>query len=347
LAVTTLNNNGGLVIGGRTHLLVLHVEDTKNTPGEAVDAARRLIDQQGIAALIGPNISRNAIPVAAIAENARIPMITPGSTNPQTTADKTYVFRVAFTDPFQGKVMARFARQDLDLASVAVLFDVANAYNRDIAASFKQAYEGLGGEVVAFESYITGDQDFRPQLARIRESRPEALFLPNYNADVALQVQQARQMGIDALILGSDGWTPTHLTHISELEGAFLSHHWHLGVAETNDRARSFIDIYRRTYHQDPDIMAAQTYDAFGLLYDVLRRTGRTDPESIRQGLSQTAQYQGVTGTMTYHNTGGDPQKHALIMHIRNGQTVLFKVVAPQPEPPQETSSNALSTVTE
>ncbi|MCP4656725.1 MAG: ABC transporter substrate-binding protein [bacterium] len=330
LALAAVKDAGGLDVGGEKRQVVLIVEDTKRMPGEAMDAARRTI-QQNVVAVVGPNRSREAIPVANVAENARVPMISPESTHPQMTAGNDYAFRVSFTDPFQGRVMAGFAVEELHISTAAVLYDVANIYNRDIAAAFKEAMEAAGGQVVAFESYTTGDQDFRPQLQRVRDGKPEALFLPNSDADVAVQAKQARRLGIDAVILGSDAWSPGDITHHPELEGSFVSGPWNPDLADENAQIRTFIAAYRRAYDRDPTNTAALTYDAFGLLFQAIRSAGQADPERIRQALAQIENYRGVTGTITYRGTGGDPQKHVVIIQIKQGKIVPFQKVKPLP----------------
>ncbi len=330
LAAQRINDAGGLDIGGQKHKVVLIIEDTQNRPAEAVDAARRLISQQNVVALVGPNISRNAIPVAGVAENARIPMISPGSSNPETTAGKAYVFRVAFIDPFQGRVMARFAIEELGAATAAVLYDVANVSTRSIAEVFQAVFEEEGGQVLAFESYTTGDEDFDGPLARIRAGQPDVLFLPNYTNDVIVQGQQARQMGIEAVILGSDGAASQRLINHPELEGAYLSDHGHLDMAEANDEMRAFVAAYRQAYDEDPVIsMAPLTYDAFALLFEAIARGGKADPESIRQGLSNIAGYRGLTGTITYRGTEGDPPKSVVILQVKPGRTRFHKLANP------------------
>ena len=180
LAVQKVNDAGGLDVGGRKQKVVLVIEDNQDKAEVAVSAAQKLINQENVVAIVGPQASRNAIPVSNVAENAHIPMVSPWSTNPETTAGKQYVFRVAFIDPFQGRVMARFAIEEFGAQKAGVLYDVASAYNKGIAEIFKQVFEEAGGQVVAFESYTTGEQDFSRQLENIRDSGAEVLFLPNY-----------------------------------------------------------------------------------------------------------------------------------------------------------------------
>lgn len=326
LAVGAINDAGGLLVGEQKYRLILRIEDDKNMPDTAVSAARKLIFQEGIVAIIGPHLSHSAIRVASLAEEAGIPMITPSSTNPETTAGKQYVFRVAFIDSFQGQVMANFARFDLEAGKAAVLYDIANAYNRDIAEIFKQVFEDAQGQIVAFESYTTGEEDFTQQLTRILHSEADVLFLPNFSQEVSLQAQQVRAIGINAIIIGSDSWGGDLLSLEPTLDGAFFSTHYSPDIA--NREAQQFVNAYQARYGRPPDEAAALTYDAFGLLFRAMQSEPQVTPESIRQGLQQIKLYEGVSGTMTFDNSG-DPQRSAVILRITEGKTVMYKLVDP------------------
>ncbi len=326
LAVKEVNEAGGLDIGGQKMEIVLLIEDDEDKEESAVSAAQKLINQSNVVAIIGPQASRNAIPASTIAENARIPMISPWSTNPETTAGKKYVFRVAFIDPFQGRVMARFAMEELGARKAAVLYDVASAYNKGIAEIFKQVFEEAGGQVVAFETYTTGEEDFRTQLTAIRDSGADVLFLPNYYNEVPLQVRQARKLGVKATIIGSDSWGRLSPEDMADMEGLFFSTHYAPDIA--SDVAQDFIKKYKAAYGEVPDDVAALTYDAFGMLFQAMKSQGRADPESIRNGLAAISRYEGVTGMMEYKGTG-DPVKSAVILQIKDGEFTFYKLASP------------------
>jgi len=327
LALQTVNDAGGLDIGGQKQKITLHIEDDQDRAELATRAAQKLINQDRVAALIGPSLSRNAIPVADVSEGARIPMISPNSTNPTTTAGKKYVFRVDFIDPFQGRVIARFARDELHAQSAAVLYDVASAYNKGIAEVFRQVFTEAGGQVVAFESYTSGEKNFAPQLARIKQSGASVLFLPNYDNDVPTQAQQARQTGITAILLGADAWGTLKAEHLGELEGSFFSTDW--AIEAPGERSQAFVKRFRDTYNRPPNNIAALAYDAVGLLLASMRSQGKSDPEAIRAGLSAITDYAGATGTIGYAGGGGDPVKSALILQIKGGRVVLDRQVDP------------------
>lgn len=180
LVVDQINDAGGLEVAGETYKVVLLIEDDEDKADIASRKALILFNQREAVALVGPQASRNAIPASIVAQRAQIPMISPWSTNPETTLNKEWVFRAGFIDPFQGGVLARFLRDQLEAKTGAVIFDVASVYNRDLANVFKSSFEGLGGEIVAFETYTADAPDITQQLSRVKDSGAEVLFLPNY-----------------------------------------------------------------------------------------------------------------------------------------------------------------------
>ncbi len=328
LAVDQVNAAGGLEVGGRRYTVRLVVEDNEDDAASAVAATTKLITQNQVVAVIGPNASRNAIPAAQIAENWRTPLISPWSTNPTTTAGKRYVFRAAFIDDFQGEVVAAFARNNLGAQTAAVLFDIASEYNKGIAEIFRSSFEALGGRVVAWETYTTGDRDFSSQLTNIRAANPDVLFLPNYYSEVPLQVQQARRLGIGARILGSDSWGSAELLTLggADMEGLFFTTHYAPDIA--TPVAREFISAYEARYGNTPDDVAALTYDSMQLLFQALQKAGRVDREAVRNALASITDFEGVTGSMRFEGTG-DPVKSAVIIQIRDGKFTYYDSVAP------------------
>lgn len=326
LAIEEVNQTGGLQVGTRRHPIELVIGDTESKPEVAASVAQSLINQENVVAIIGPQYSRYAIPVSRLAEQARIPMISPRSTNPETTEGKHYVFRAIFTDTVQGEVIAKFAYEELKAKKAAVLYDIASPYNQGIAQVFKQVFTGSGGTVVAFESYTTGVQDFSEHLQTIRATKPDVLFLPNYANEVPLQAKQARQGGVQATLLGADAWGGMKAADRRWLEGAYFSDHYIPG--RDNSTTQAFIQRYRQTYGYEPGANAAATYDSMGLLLSVIQQQGSTDSESIREGITTFGAYYGVTGTLEYQGTG-DPNVSVAILHIRNGQATFFREITP------------------
>ncbi|HAY22309.1 MAG TPA: ethanolamine utilization protein EutJ [Desulfobacterales bacterium] len=323
-----INQEGGLKVGNKALPVRLFIEDNEDKAESAAAAAQKLINQNNVLAIIGPNASGNAIPAARICEDNGVIMISPWSTNPKTTEGKKFIFRACFIDDFQGQVMAKFARQKLRVGTAAVLYDVASEYNKGIAEFFKKFFEADGGKVVAFASYTTGDKDFSSQLTTIKATNPQLLFLPNYYNEVPLQVKQARNQGLIGDIIGSDSWGSQELLKLGgqELEGAYFSTHYAPDLA--SPRAQKFISEYETCYGKKPDDVAALTYDAGLLLCQAIIQAGSLDRGKVRDALAQITEYEGVTGRMTFRGSG-DPIKSAVILQIRDGQFKYFATVQP------------------
>lgn len=327
LAADQANRNGGLQIDGKSHTVELVIADTQSTPEGAVEAAQTLINQAGVVAIVGPQYSRYAIPVARLAEQSKVPMISPRSTNPETTAGKQYVFRSIFTDSFQGDVIARFARENLNSQRAAVLYDIASPYNRGLAEVFQQVYTQAGGTIVAFESYTTGEQTFKAQVQRIRESSPDVVFLPNYENEIANQAQQIRQERIQATLLGTDSWGSMDGTdRTANLNGAYYSDQFIPN--KDSDRTQGFITRFQDAYGYLPPAGAAATYDSLGILFQAIETQGSIEPDAIRHGIANLGEYTGVTGTLLYQGSG-DPKVSVAILKVESGRVSLYEEIAP------------------
>lgn len=335
MAVQEINDAGGLEVGGKKYKIELVIEDNAGKADQSASAAQKLITQDNVVAIIGPNASRYAIPASEIAESSKVVLISPWSTNPKTTINekdntaKKYVFRACFIDPFQGRVVAKFALDNLKATKAAVLYDVASDYNKGIAEFFKQTFEENGGQVVAFETYTTGDKDFTAQLTKIKDAGPEVIFLPNYYSEVPLQVQQAHRLGIEVPFLGSDSWGSSELTKLcgNECEGYYFSTHY--AADNAAPAAKKFIDAYKAKHGNAPDDVAALTYDAFGLLWQALQSAGNVDRQAVRDALAKIPNYEGVTGSMQFQEGSGDPIKSAVILQVKEGGFVFFANAAP------------------
>ncbi len=317
LAARVVNDSGGLTVGGRRYRVMVVIRDVGDQADKATAAARELINTERVAALVGPQFSRDALPVANLAEAAQVPMISPMSSNREVTRDKRFVFRVAFTDDVQGAAAARFALEQLKARRAAVLYDVAGEYSRGLAQEFVAHFERGGGRMVAREEFTTdAATDFRPQLRRIRAARPDVLFLPNFMPPLRSQLSQAREVGVAAVFLGSDSWDAGILA-TPESDGSFVVNQWHSGMA-SDSSSRRVLAAFRALYGHDARTTAAATWDAFHLLFHAARSAGSVDPSALRDGLAAIAGYQGVTGAISFAG-GNDPAKSAAIVRVERG----------------------------
>jgi branched-chain amino acid transport system substrate-binding protein len=328
MLVADLNAAGGLEIAGKKHLVELVVGDNGGKADQAASTAQRLISQNDVLAMVGPNASACAIPASAIAESLGVTMISPWSTNPKTTLDattgkhKAFVFRGCFTDLFQGRVLAKFTLDNLKAKRAAVLYDVASEAPNGQATLFKEAFVKNGGEVVAFETYTTGDRDFSAQLTKIRAANPDVFFIPAYYNDVTLITQQARRLGLTVPFVGSDTWSTPEIVKLggADVEGAYFCNHYSTQIA--TPAARKFVADYEARYGQAPDDVAALTYDSLGLLLEAVKASGKVDDRrAVRDALAAIPARDGVTGAMRFTpEAGGDPEKSAVILQIKDGK---------------------------
>jgi branched-chain amino acid transport system substrate-binding protein len=335
MAVQEINDAGGFQFGDKKYKVDLIIEDNAGKADQSVSAAQKLITQKKVVAIVGPNASRYALPAAEIAESSKVVLITPWSTTPKTTLDsktglsKNYVFRSCFIDPFQGRVVAKFTLEKLQLKKAAILYDVASEYNKGIAEIFKDVYEKNGGKVVAFETYTTNDKDFSSQLTKIKRAAPQIIFLPNYYSEVPLQIQQAKRLGIKVPFIGSDSWGSEELLKLcgKDCNDYYFSTHYAADAA--TDVTKKFIESYKAKYGSTPDDVAALTYDSFGLLWQALKSAGKNDRQAVRDALAKIPQYDGVTGTMQFKEGSGDPVKSAVILKIIDGKFTWFANAKP------------------
>ncbi|NJD61835.1 MAG: ABC transporter substrate-binding protein [Deltaproteobacteria bacterium] len=328
IAVDEANRAGG-VAGMK---IVPVVVDDKNDPTEASNAANLLIHQQKVRAIIGSVTSKTTIPVSDLAQSGKIPTISPSATNPKVTvADgkrKTYMFRACFIDPFQGKVMAKFARESLFKDRAAVLYDASNDYSKGIAEYFSDAFTLMGGKVAAFESYGKDDVDFSALLTKVKASDADVLFLPDYYNKVGLIAKQAREKGIRAALIGPDGWDSPDLVKVAgdAIEGGYFSNHY--SPDDTRPEVVAWVKKYKDKFGQTPDALGTLAYDATNLMLEAIRKANSDDPAKIREALASIKGFKGVTGESAM-DENGNAVKSAVILQMVNGKQKFVKGVSP------------------
>jgi branched-chain amino acid transport system substrate-binding protein len=236
------------------------------------------------------------------------------------------VFRTCFIDPFQGAVMARFAREELKAKRVAILFDFKQDYSVGLADFFRKKFTELGGEVGADERYTSGDIEFRAQLTTIRAASPDAVFVPGYYTEVGLIAKQARELGLDVPLLGGDGWDSAKTLEIggAAVEGYYFSNHY--AADSDSPKVKDFVKRYREKHGEAPDAMAALGYDAAGILADALDRAGDVKGEKLRDAIAATHDYDGVTGKISI-DEARNARKDAVVLKIEGGRFRFYRSV--------------------
>ncbi len=305
---------GGRLLGKPVHLAV---EDTRGDSSEAASAVMRLIHVEGAAGILGEVASSLSLAGGRICQRYGVPMVSPSSTNPAVTSLGPYVFRVCFIDPFQGDVMARFARETLRAQRVALFIEQGSAYAVGLAEAFRRSFTAAGGAISDTQAYRSGDTHFSAQLGSILASNPEAIFVPGYYTEVALIAREARGQGFRGKILGGDGWSSASLTRNDDdkLVGDYFSDGFSPEGA-TTDVARDFAARFRRAYNAEPSGLAALGHDAALALVSAIERAGTTEHRAVRDALASTRDLQGATGSITL-NERRDAVKSAVIIEVR------------------------------
>jgi branched-chain amino acid transport system substrate-binding protein len=324
MAIDDLNAAGGVL--GRPLLLV--TEDTQSKPGETATVVKKLISRDKVVALLGEVASSRSLEAAPIAQAAKIPMISPASTNPKVTETGAYIFRTCFIDPFQGPVMARFAREHLKAKRVALVVSNSSAYSIGLAKFFRESFVANGGTIVLEQKYSEGDKDFKAQLTAIKAAGVDAVFNPGYYNEGALIVRQARDLGLTLPIFGADSWEAEALMQLGgkAMEGAYLCSHY--SPEDPSPRVQNFVAAYKKRFGSTPDSNASLGYDSVLVLVDAIRRAGTTERDALREAIATTRDFMAVTGKITI-DSERNASKNAVIVQVRNGKFEFVQSMSP------------------
>lgn len=331
LCFDQVNAQGGIHLGdGQAYTFRFICEDDAGAPDVAVNAFRKLIDQDRVFAIIGTVMSKCTLAGAAEAQRAKVVTISPASTNEGVTQIGDYIFRACFIDAFQGQVVARYAYANAGARRAAIIYDNGNDYSKGLAETFRATFTQLGGQVVASEAFTDEAKttDFAVQLTTIKNANPDILFVPCYYAADARIAKQARALGLNVPITGCDGWDSPRLAELAgaAAEGVTFSNHY--SKDDTRPEVQAFISAYRAKHNETPDALAALGYDAATLMVDAIRRAGRVDRAAVRDALAATNGLQTVSGRITFDNNR-NPVKSAAMLRMVNGQQQFVVTVNP------------------
>ena len=317
LAIDEINKNGG-ILGKKVEYITL---DTKGDSTEAVMAYNKLIDR-GVSAIIGEITSKPSLAVAEIAAQDNMPMITPTGTQVDITEAGPSIFRVCFTNPYQGKVLAVLAKERLNADTAAIMINNSSDYSDGIAKAFIEQADILGIKITAKEGYADGDKDFRAQLTKIAAEQPDVLLVPEYYEQASLIATQAREVGVKAVFIGSDGWDGITKTLDSSsynaIENSYFTNHF--SMQDTAPKIQNFLKSYKDIYNEDPSAFSALGYDAVYMVKKAVENAGSTNKEAVVDAL-KNIEYDGITGYLTFdeHN---NPVKAVTILKITNGEYI-------------------------
>ena len=325
LAIKEANAAGG-VLGKQIKLVVA---DNKSEPAEAGNATTKLITQDKVIAIFGPAASSNVLASTQIAQDNKIPLLTPTGTNTKITVDngkvKDFAFRSCFIDPFQGQVMASFAQKTVKAKTAAIYIDSSSDYSKSLSQNFEEVFVKNGGTIVAKEAFLQKDQDFKAALTKIKAVNPDVIYIPAYYEEVGKIIKQARELGITAPLLGSDGWDSPKLAEIAgaaALNNTFFTNHY--SSQDKDPMVQKFVESYKKEYGQEPDAFAVLGYDGALMMIDAIKRANSTDSVKIKDALAQTKDLKVLTGTLSL-DANHDPIKSAVIIEMKNGKQMFKK----------------------
>ena len=325
LAAEERNAAGG-VLGNKIEIVTA---DTESAAEKTSLAVLKLLEQDHVVAVLGEVASSRTMAAAPACQKARIPLVTPSSTNPKVTRQGNYVFRCCFVDDLQGLWIAKFAATDLKLKRAVILTDARNDYSTGLTKVLEREFPKLGGTIIGEESYQAGDSSFKTQLTNIKAKNPDIVFLPGYYTEVTLICRQARELGITCPFMGGDGWDSdeTLKNGGAAVEGCYFTDHYN--AADPDPRVQDFVKKFKTKYDGAvPDAMAVLGYDAANILFDAIARAGTTDGPTLRDALAQTKNFPGVTGNITI---GKDRNaiKPGVVLQIKDGKFQMVKRVEP------------------
>lgn len=329
LAVDEINAAGGIRIAGRPYRLVLIERETPPRPDAAATTVRALINLDSVDVVVGPQTSNLAITAGAVAEASRVPMITPMASNPQVTAGRRMVTRLAFVDAFQGEVLARFAAESLGVRRAAALHAASSEYGREITRLFRETFERLGGTMTRVETFNADEaNDHSAQLRRIVATRPDAILLPSFVVHDSAQVRIARALGFRGVFLGSDAWDILTMAERRDALGSVVVANWD----RRSDRAATlaFTRAWEARYEDRPRATGAATYDAVKLLALAAQRAGALGGQALSEALRNLGPYEGAFTDYQF-NGSGDPKRGAVLLEVDEDSTRIRAFVPPQP----------------
>jgi len=323
LAIEEINAAGG-VLGKQLEPLS---RDCKSIPDEAMSVSAALVGEK-IVAQIGPLTSGNVAGSTSVMMENQIPLLAPAATAVNVTVDekankvRDFIFRVCYLDSDQGRRMANFALEELNVKNAAIYGSTSDDYATGLAKYFKEEFTAKGGTIVAEEGFVNGDKDFRATLTKIKSANPEFIYVPGYYTEVAVLIKQAREMGITCPIGGGDGWDSPDMVSVAgaeALNNTYFTNHY--SVEDPDPAIQSFVEAYKAKYNKLPDSFAALGYDAAKLLADAIERAGEAYPIKIKEALEATKDFPGITGTMSI-DENHNPVKNIVVIEYKDGNLI-------------------------
>ena len=318
VAINEINAAGGVKVGETEYELKLVFEDDEAAEDKAIQAYNTVMDQ-GANVILGAVTSGSCLAVVDLTAKDNILQITPSGSAPGCIKNPNN-FRICFSDPEQGLAMADYAYNTLGYTSLAVIYNNASDYSSGLAAAFEEEYKALGGQVVVSESFTDGDVDFNTQLTKIKSAAPQALYIPAYYQEISYIATQARDMGMDLPLIGSDGWDGVlaTITDPADVEGAIFSAPFCAAVEDP--AVVQFVEAYKElSGGAIPDQFAADAYDGVYTIKAAMEQAGSIESQALIDAMSQIT-VAGLTGSSITFDENGAPAKDVRYVKVTGGQ---------------------------
>lgn len=319
---------GKITVGDKEYPVEFVTMDTEGSEEKTTNVYQKLIEEEKVIAIVGPDSSKCMLAAAPIAQNAKCPAITTFGTNTAVNEVGNYIFRACFIDPFQGSVAAAYCDQQ-GYKTACIMFNNADAY----AVGLKDAFvENFKGEVLAIEEYSGSDvKDYNVQLTKLAAQNPDVLLLPNLNVELGLQIQQARTAGLNCPIICGDSADTPDVANVAgpAIEGvAYVSA---FSAESTDEAAKNFVDAYVKLYPDElPNSNAELTYETAKMVVWAIQNAKTLDRDGVRDALDAIDGLELPSGKMTMDPTTRNPIKGGVIMQYdAEGVTHYISTVNP------------------
>ena len=329
LTAKQINEDGG-ILGREVQVIGL---DGKGAPDDSVTAYKKLVEEEGVSAVVGTNFSSCNIAIAAVADELKVPVIATAASNELVTVDADgklhpYSFRLCFIDSYMGYLAGSYAYNELGLKNCALITDVTDSYSTSVGQYMVDTFTELGGELVASEEAQNGDNDFRAQLTKIAAAQPDVLFIPWNYENVCLIAQQARELGIEGVFFGADGWDTTELIELSNsaLEGCYYVSRPGFNLPE----AAAYGEVYQEEYNVALEAECLYGNDGVMWIKQAIEAAGSDDPTAIRDQLEATTSFDGLLGHMSIDPATHNPSRDAAIFEVKDDEVQYVGIYEPE-----------------
>lgn len=329
LTAKQINEDGG-ILGREVQVIGL---DGKGAPDDSVTAYKKLVEEEGVSAVVGTNFSSCNIAIAAVADELKVPVIATAASNELVTVDADgklhpYSFRLCFIDSYMGYLAGSYAYNELGLKTCALITDVTDSYSTSVGQYMVDTFTELGGELVASEEAQNGDNDFRAQLTKIAAAQPDVLFIPWNYENVCLIAQQARELGIEGVFFGADGWDTTELIELSNgaLEGCYYVSRPGFNLPE----AAAYGEVYQEEYNVALEAECLYGNDGVMWIKQAIEAAGSDDPTAIRDQLEATTSFDGLLGHMSIDPATHNPSRDAAIFEVKDDEVQYVGIYEPE-----------------